>query len=668
MDLENNHQNLEDENSDNFNVEDEKVVKKDIKDNNREKKLNDILKDNIIDNELNTPKFIRKTDFNFFQKIIPVLLFVFIAVFMFFIGRSVYRSLFLTDDKNYYSSLTVDVGSELGILENGDIKYFISFNNTEKFEIIDSEIMMRFPEEFEYHSSSLTPSDVNSRYAKWIVKNVKPGSSIKIEIDGSIFGRIGDETITSVTMNYKLDKISSNFYTASSYTSVVNNSLYEIVLEKPDVIYPNKDFEYKIKIKNNQINPIYNLKLVFDYPSEFIIKKYNIQPIQEYSGEQSTWFFDFIEEKQGDEIFEEEIIITGYFENSDITKGFNIQSGIIDDASNKLASFSVLNEKNDDINVSQVGVKFILDTSSEMENLSKFGKSIISDLNNIHNFNLSYEKQSSDINIKDVEIVLEFSGDDILNVPNMTFSVEPNFENFIDEETGDIVNIFKWTKNEIESFSNFSLSSNLNVVFGFKNVENLSDLSLICKSYITGIIDGTTDRIILSSNNYNFNILIKSNTNISYKTSYYDESGNQVGYGPVPPKVGQETKYRLKFDLSNYVNNISGVYMKTKIPDNVFWSDIYSTNSDNKIVYNENTKELVWTIGNVSNSSSDNFLYFFVTVTPQEEHIGKNVNLTSDITFYYTDDFISKEYVVNLNPLTTYMKNEFDDNIGKVVN
>ncbi|NCC69981.1 hypothetical protein EOM09_00125 [bacterium] len=668
MDLKNNHQNLEDENSDNFNVEDEKVVKKDIKDNNREKKLNDILKDNIIDNELNTPKFIRKTDFNFFQKIIPVLLFVFIAVFMFFIGRSVYRSLFLTDDKNYYSSLTVDVGSELGILENGDIKYFISFNNTEKFEIIDSEIMMRFPEEFEYHSSSLTPSDVNSRYAKWIVKNVKPGSSIKIEIDGSIFGRIGDETITSVTMNYKLDKISSNFYTASSYTSVVNNSLYEIVLEKPDVIYPNKDFEYKIKIKNNQINPIYNLKLVFDYPSEFIIKKYNIQPIQEYSGEQSTWFFDFIEEKQGDEIFEEEIIITGYFENSDITKGFNIQSGIIDDASNKLASFSVLNEKNDDINVSQVGVKFILDTSSEMENLSKFGKSIISDLNNIHNFNLSYEKQSSDINIKDVEIVLEFSGDDILNVPNMTFSVEPNFENFIDEETGDIVNIFKWTKNEIESFSNFSLSSNLNVVFGFKNVENLSDLSLICKSYITGIIDGTTDRIILSSNNYNFNILIKSNTNISYKTSYYDESGNQVGYGPVPPKVGQETKYRLKFDLSNYVNNISGVYMKTKIPDNVFWSDIYSTNSDNKIVYNENTKELVWTIGNVSNSSSDNFLYFFVTVTPQEEHIGKNVNLTSDITFYYTDDFISKEYVVNLNPLTTYMKNEFDDNIGKVVN
>lgn len=668
MDLENNHQNLEDKNSDDFNVEDEKVVKKDIKDNNREKKLNDILKDNIIDNELNTPKFIRKTNFNFFQKIIPVLLFVFIAVFMFFIGRSVYRSLFLTDDKNYYSSLTVDVGSELGILENGDIKYFISFNNTEKFEIIDSEIMMRFPEEFEYHSSSLIPSDVNSRYAKWIVKNVEPGSSIKIEIDGSIFGRIGDETITSVTMNYKLDKISSNFYTASSYTSVVNNSLYEIVLEKPDVIYPNKDFEYKIKIKNNQINPIYNLKLVFDYPSEFIIKKYNIQPIQEYSGEQSTWFFDFIEEKQGDEIFEEEIIITGYFESSDIAKGFNIQSGIIDDASNKLASFSVLNEKSDDINVSQVGVKFILDTSSEMENLSKFGKSIISDLNNIHNFNLSYEKQSSDINIKDVEIVLEFSGDDILNVPDMNFSVEPNFENFIDVETGDIVNIFKWTKNEIESFSNFSLSSNLNVIFGFKNVENLSDLSLLCKSYITGIIDGTTDRIILSSNNYNFNILIKSDTSISYKTSYYDESGNQVGYGPVPPKVGQETKYRLKFDLSNYVNNISGVYMKTKIPDNVFWSDIYSTNSDNKIVYNENTRELVWTIGNVSNSSSDNFLYFFVTVTPQEEHVGKNVNLTSDITFYYTDDFISKEYVVNLNPLTTYMKNEFDDNIGKVVN
>ena len=668
MDLENNHQNLEDKNSDDFNVEDEKVVKKDIKDNNREKKLNDILKDNIIDNELNTPKFIRKTNFNFFQKIIPVLLFVFIAVFMFFIGRSVYRSLFLTDDKNYYSSLTVDVGSELGILENGDIKYFISFNNTEKFEIIDSEIMMRFPEEFEYHSSSLIPSDVNSRYAKWIVKNVEPGSSIKIEIDGSIFGRIGDETITSVTMNYKLDKISSNFYTASSYTSVVNNSLYEIVLEKPDVIYPNKDFEYKIKIKNNQINPIYNLKLVFDYPSEFIIKKYNIQPIQEYSGEQSTWFFDFIEEKQGDEIFEEEIIITGYFESSDIAKGFNIQSGIIDDASNKLASFSVLNEKSDDINVSQVGVKFILDTSSEMENLSKFGKSIISDLNNIHNFNLSYEKQSSDINIKDVEIVLEFSGDDILNVPDMNFSVEPNFENFIDVETGDIVNIFKWTKNEIESFSNFSLSSNLNVIFGFKNVENLSDLSLLCKSYIPGIIDGTTDRIILSSNNYNFNILIKSDTSISYKTSYYDESGNQVGYGPVPPKVGQETKYRLKFDLSNYVNNISGVYMKTKIPDNVFWSDIYSTNSDNKIVYNENTRELVWTIGNVSNSSSDNFLYFFVTVTPQEEHVGKNVNLTSDITFYYTDDFISKEYVVNLNPLTTYMKNEFDDNIGKVVN
>ncbi len=663
MDLENNQNNLEDENTDDFNIE-EKVNKNE----NREKKLNDILKDNIIDNELNTPKFVRKNDFNFFQKIIPFFLFIFIFIFIFFIGKSIYKSLFLGEDHNYYSSLTVNVGSDLGIEENGNIKYFVLFRNTEKFEIMDAEIMMRFPEEFGYYSSSLLPTDINSRYAKWVVRNIKPGNSLKIEVDGSIFGRIGDETIISVTMNYKLDKISSNFYTASSYTSVVNNSLYEIVLEKPDVIYPNKDFEYKIKIKNNQINPIYNLKLVFDYSNEFIIKKYNIKPMQEYSGEQSTWFFDFIKEKQNNENFEEEIIITGYFESAEIKKGFNIKSGIIADSSNKLSSFNVLNEKNDDINVSQVGVKFILDTGSGIENLSKFGKSIISDLNNIHNFNISYEKQSSNININDVEIVLEFRGNDILNVPNMSFSVEPDFENFVDIETGDIVNIFKWTKNEIESFTNFSSSSNLNVIFGFKNVENLSNLSLLCNSYISGIISGTTDRIKLSSNNYNFNILIKSNTSISYKTSYYDESGNQVGYGPVPPKVGKETKYRLKFDISNYVNSVSGVYMKTKIPENVFWNDIYSTNLNNKIVYNENTRELVWTVGNISNSSSDNFLYFFVTVTPSEEYLGKNVSLTSDITFYYTDSFINKEYIVNLNPLTTYMKNEFDSNIGKVVN
>ncbi|MCF7795763.1 hypothetical protein K9M42_01610 [Patescibacteria group bacterium] len=666
MSLENNQQNLEDESLSDSNNEENKT---DNKDNDKEKKLNDILKDNIIDNELNKPKFVYKNNSNFFQKIVPALLLIFIAVFVFFVGKSVYNSLFLNINQDYYSSLTIDVGSELDIEEDGSIKYFITFENTEKFEVTDAEIMMRFPEEFEYHNSTVPPSDINSRYAKWIVKNIKPEDSMKIEVDGSIFGRIGDETITSVTMNYQLDKISSNFYTASSYTSVVNNSLYDITLEKPDVIYPNKDFEYKIKIKNNQINPIYNLKLVFDYPSEFIIKDYNIKPIQEYSGEQSTWFFDFIEEKKDDlESFEEEIIITGYFESANIEKGFNVQSGIIDDSSNKLSTFSVLNEETDSINVSQVGVKFLLDASSNIQNLPKFGESIISDLNNVHNFNLSYEKQSSDIDIKDVEIVLEFRGDDILNVPDMNFSVEPDFENFIDEETGDTVNLFKWTKNEIESFTDFSSSSNLNVVFGFKNVENLSDLSLLCNTYITGIIEGTTDRIKLSSNNYSFNILIKSDTNVDYKTAYYDESGNQVGYGPVPPKVGEETKYRLKFDVSNYVNNISGVYMKTKIPSNVFWNDIYSTNLDNKIVYNENTRELVWTIGNISSDSSDNFLYFFVSVTPEEDEIGNNIDLTSDITFYYTDDFINKEYVVNLNPLTTYMENEFDDNIGKVVN
>lgn len=667
MDLENNHKNLEDEGLEDSNISENNTNQKSNKEENIEKKLNDILKDNIIDNE-NSPKFIYKSKSNFFQKIIPGLLLVFILVFVFFVGRSVYKSLFLNIDKTYYSSLSINVGSDLDIEEDGNIKYFITFQNTEKFEITDAEIIMRFPEEFEYHNSTSTPSDINSRYAKWIVKNVKPGEATKIEVDGSIFGRIGDETITSVTMNYQLDKISSNFYTASSYTSVVNNSLYEIVLEKPEIIYPNKDFEYKIKIKNNQINPIYNLKLVFDYPSEFIIKKYNIQPIQQYSGEQASWFFDFIEEKKGDENFEKEIIITGYFESADMEKGFNIKSGTIDDSSNKLSSFNVLNEKSDDINVSQVGVKFILDTSSEIQTLSKFGKSIISDLNNVHNFNLSYEKQASNINVKDVEIILEFRGSDILNVPDINFSVAPNFENYIDEETGDIVNIFKWSKNEIEAFSNFSASSNLNIVFGFKNSNNLSDLSLLCNSYISGIIDGTTDRIKLSSNNYSFNILIKSNTDISYKSAYYDESGNQIGYGPIPPKVGQETKYRLKFDISNFVNDINGVYMKTKIPDNVFWNDIYSTNLDNKMVYNENTRELVWTVGAVSADSSDNFLYFFVTVTPKEEDVGKNVNLTSDITFYYTDSFLNKEYIVNLNPLTTYMKNEFDNNIGKVVN
>ncbi|MBU0660619.1 hypothetical protein KKG22_00385 [Patescibacteria group bacterium] len=76
---------------------------------------------------------------------------------------------------------------------------------------------------------------------------------------------------------------------------------------------------------------------------------------------------------------------------------------------------------------------------------------------------------------------------------------------------------------------------------------------------------------------------------------YYTAEGDQLGRGPLPPRVGEETKYWATFEFQNTSNAIGDLVFKATLPPYVTWTGRTSVSHGNDLVYHAATRQITWT-------------------------------------------------------------------------
>jgi hypothetical protein len=133
-------------------------------------------------------------------------------------------------------------------------------------------------------------------------------------------------------------------------------------------------------------------------------------------------------------------------------------------------------------------------------------------------------------------------------------------------------------------------------------------------------------------------ILSKVNSDLKFneEVRYFSEDNIAVGSGPLPPKVGQTTSFKVYWNLTNNLHELNNLRLESALPDYVTWNDKNRTTVGN-IYYDESGRKVVWEIGRLPVSVYEAGAEFNISITPVESDRNKVLVLIPGTNIEATD-------------------------------
>ncbi len=541
----------------------------------------------------------------------------------------------------------VEITSDDSFVSGTQAKYKIKYYNKQNIKIKNLELRISYPSGFNYIKADPSASTLSLNV--WKLKDLRPGQSGEVDLYAQLIGDKDQKLLLDAVLYYEPANFSSILESKASKEVSISDTLIDFSLEAPEQVQSNNKVEYKIKYKNISKNSLDNFRIKLDYGDNFIAI--------ESGGDaklisDNIWFIDNLKSNE-----EKNITISGFF-NSDLSSSSSIKA-ILEIKS--LAQEISVSDGDNSTWIPYKEAKKQINLIANKINLKTLINEKFTD--EAYNFGdeLSYQviyRNSGESAMNNVRIVTK------IDSQYVDFDlVSNNYNAVIDKENKTIT----WDENSVASLAQIKPGQESRLSFkikilGFKTDfidKNNYTIQSMSSLYYGGDESQVQSNIISS----------KINTPIDFFSDcrYYDESGAQIGSGPLPPMVGELTGYRVVWKFNSKLNNIKDILIKTTLPANVDFESVGIQDGQN-IKFDENNRQLSWQVSS-SDKNKDNTITFNLMVTPGKGDVSKFAPLSSIIYFSATDVFSNSPVIIKKNPLTTEC---FSDKKaspkGKVVN
>lgn len=539
-------------------------------------------------------------------------------------------------------SIQLNFTAPQDIASGDEVIYSLEYKNIDKVTIKNVEIMVRYPDGFEFISAE--PLADNSYNTSWKIGDLSRGDSGKIVIKGKLIGSVGEIKTITATASFRPENFSSDFKEGSQFSHQITSSILELAIEGPDKVLPQKKSIYKITYKNNSEQDLTNVKIIAIYPNNFIFQESNPKTFQAEGGQalNNEWRFETLAKKS-----EGTIEITGGFvaDPKQNLADMKFQIGFVSENSD----FSLQHEKifQTEIVDTNLNLNLIINGSAQNQPIG-FGQTLT--------YSLAYK------NLGQKEL-------DDVSFSVMIDSEIVDWETLEDKNGGKIDgNQITWGKDQISQFDLIRPLDEGTIDFSIKIKEgaridlNKAKLIVVSKASASILKIGEIESpdVKIESSEIQNNI----NTDIDLKVEgrYFDDDNIAVGIGPLPPVVGQLTTFRIYWSISNSLHEVTDVVVKAILPQGVDWYDKQYIKTGN-LKFDSATREVTWTIGRIpANKSYDDVnCWFDVSVTPTEKQLRKLIILIDQPTLTATDKSTETEITKTGKAITSNLE---DDEIG----
>lgn len=152
-------------------------------------------------------------------------------------------------------------------------------------------------------------------------------------------------------------------------------------------------------------------------------------------------------------------------------------------------------------------------------------------------------------------------------------------------------------------------------------------------------------------------------SNLALNARAVYNTGPFKNLGPLPPRADKETTYTVIWTLTNSYNDVNDIEVKSTLPGYVRFIQ-FSPQSE-KVSFDENSREIVWRIGELkAGNSSKKEVAFQIGFTPGLGQVGSTVDLVDDTSVTAKDKYTEAELSLGVKSLNTEIVSDPQYNFG----
>src|SRR3989339_323091 len=136
-----------------------------------------------------------------------------------------------------------------------------------------------------------------------------------------------------------------------------------------------------------------------------------------------------------------------------------------------------------------------------------------------------------------------------------------------------------------------------------------------------------------------FDTKYHSQLQVSATPLYYGPNGEEIGYGPYPPKAWETTAMRVVLRVNNINNTLSGIRVHTTLLPQIKWTGSYSVSAGTNLSWNPTSRTIDWNISSLAPQAQGYGAQFEVRFTPNHLQVGKKLPFTDVITLSPKDTY-----------------------------
>lgn len=508
-----------------------------------------------------------------------------------------------------------------------EVSYTFRYENIGAVPIASLVMKLNLPSTFHIYSTLPEPTASN----EWTIGSLSEGSDGAITVTGVFLAEVPSSQRLQTLFTYKPANFSSDFQDIVTYKVDIEDSVIALSLTGPEKALVGDVSEYVVNIQNTGSDQVFNVRVTPVLPTDFTLEE-SLPPLEEG---QAYFIIDTLEPGEL-----AAITIKGKFTSTASGEQRIVASvGFVED---DLVLSQGAEEVMTDVLGGSVSFSVIVNGSSQSQSV---------DLGETLRVSIDYANASEEA-VDDMELDLSLSSEDGAIPVDWNRASTGGGRRSGNEIHWDGLGPLEPGSSQVIDlalpiFSNLDASDadrfTINVVLTLNQVGGIAS---------TRTLEATPIVVALNSD-----------VSVNAQARYYSEDGITIGAGPIPPRVGETTSYRIYWNIQNTLHTLENVRVSTTLPQDIAWLESMDT-SIGDIDYNSTTRQVTWTIPKLPSELGAAGAWFEIAMSPDASDVGRFMKLTNTTSLEAKDTVTNESLSESLDEITTELPSD-DFALGK---